>query len=310
MEIGADLGDSTPNQTWRDMMLRHNRERAELLFNYDPEAPAPEDPVNDYAAIAPVDSSGVKAEVEKFGIKVTAPDYEIKVDPVHGGRISRWYAFGRELLARNYSFGWALPGNWCPAGAAFNLGSGVVIESVKAIPEGVEIVMTKVLTEDDNAPLQGVTYKITDVYGKNGFCRTLRITNTTQETTPDFTFRFHSMPTLMGGPGLPTGTVVMDDGATYERDGKDFCFRLGGVRNPGAEKVGKPVMIDTKGRELSITASDIDGKVVVSYPAVLPAIIYCWEPQNRAGSCEAIFESVSLKPGESCEFAIAVKHSK
>lgn len=310
MEIGADLGAGTPNQTWRDMILRHNRERAELLFNYDPEAPAPEDPVNDYAAIRAVDSNGVKAEVDKYAISITAPEYKFKVDPVHGGRGSYWYAFGRELLAQSLFLGWAVPGNWCPAAAAFNLASGVLIERVEAVPEGVELVMSKVMTVEDNAVMEGVTYRITDVYGKEDFTRKVQIINTTDKKTQAFSFRFHSMPALMGGKGLPTGTVTMDDGATFERCRKDFCFRLAGKSNPEAEKVGKPVFIDTTGKEVCITAPDINGKVVLSFPGVLPALIYCWDPQNNAGSCEAIYESAALAPGESCEYVIAVRHCK
>ena len=43
------------------MIMRHNFERATLIFNYDPEAPAPDDPANDYAAIKECVSEDVKA---------------------------------------------------------------------------------------------------------------------------------------------------------------------------------------------------------------------------------------------------------
>lgn len=311
MEIGADVGDGVPNQKWRSMVMRHDYERAELLFNYDPEAPSPEDPVNDYAAIGKVESDGVTAEVDKYMLKVTTPEYTVKVDPVHGGRVAYWNAFGRDLLHRANAFGWAVPGNWCPASAAFNLSSGVKIESVKAVPGGVELVMTKVLTEDDCSALAGVTYEITDTFGKGSFTRKLRVINTTSAETLPFTFRFHSMPSTMGGKGLPTGTVAMDDGVTFERCGKPFCFRLGEQRNAEAEKgVGNDPIFDTAGKEVILRAPDMDGKIVVSYPDELPAIVYCWDLASNSGSCEAIYAAVALKPGESHTFAIAARHEK
>ena len=311
MEIGADFGESTPNQEWRNMIMRHNFERASVIFNYDPEAPAPEDPVNDYAAIKECASEGVKAEVDKYMLKITAPGYTLKVDPVHGGRVAQWNAFGRELLARSNSMGWGVIGNWCPASAAFNLSTGVKIESVKAVAEGIELVMTKVLTDEENAALAGVTYEITDTFGKEAFTRKVRVINTTDKETIPFTFRFHNMPSTMGGPGLPVGTVTMDDGVTYERHGKPFCFRLGAQRNAEAEKgVGKDPILDSEGKSVFLAAPDMAGKLQVSFPGALPAIVYCWDLQSNAGTCEAIFESASLKPGESCTRAITVKHCK
>ena len=311
MEIGGDLGENTPNQAWRSMVMRHDYERAQLIFNYDPEAPAPDDPVNDYAAVGSVESEGIKAEVDKYMLKITAPEYTLKVDPVHGGRVAQWNAFGRELLARSTNMGWGVVGNWCPASAAFNLSSGVKIESVKAVPGGIELRMTKVLTEDDNAALEGVTYEITDTFGVDSFKRQLRVVNTTGAETIPFTFRFHNMPSTMGGPGLPVGSVVMEDGVTCERHGKPFCFRLGARRNADAEKgVGKDPIFDSEGKSVFLTAPDMAGKLQVSFPGVLPAIIYCWDLQSNAGTCEAIFESAVLKPGESCSFEIAVKHCK
>jgi sugar phosphate isomerase/epimerase len=311
MEIGGDLGDGTPNQAWRDMVLRHDFERAQLIFNYDPEAPAPDDPVNDYAAIGEVSSKGVKAEVDKYMLKVTSPEYTLKVDPVHGGRVAQWRAFDRELLARSNNMGWGVVGNWCPASAAFNLSSGMKIESVKAVDEGIELLMTKVLGEDDNAALAGVTYEITDTFGAASFKRKLRIINTTENETIPFSFRFHNMPSTMGGAGLPTGSVTMDDGVTFERCKTSFCFRIGEQRDAEAEKrVGNDPILQSSGKSVFLSAPDMAGKLHVTFPGVLPAIIYCWDPQNNAGSCEAIFESTTLKPGEECAFEIAVKHCK
>jgi hypothetical protein len=293
------------------MILRHDYEKAEMLFRYDPEAPASDDPVNDYAAIKEMSSNGVKVEVDKYMLKITAPEYTLKVDPVHGGRVAQWNAFGRELLARSNKMGWGVISNWNPASAAFRLTNGVKIESVKALPEGIEITMSKVLTVDNNAALEGVTYEITDLYGVDSFTRKVRVTNTTDAETVPFSFRFHNMPSTMGGAGLPAGSVTADDGTLYERNCKPFCFRLGDRRNEGAEKiVDKAPILQTGARGVFLTAPDMEGKLYVTFPGALPAFLYCWDQNDNAGSCEAIFESVTLKPGESSVFEMAVKHCK
>jgi hypothetical protein len=244
-------------------------------------------------------------------LKITSPEYTLKVDPVHGGRVAQWRAFDRELLARSNNMGWGVVGNWCPASAAFNLSSGMKIESVKAVDEGIELLMTKVLGEDDNAALAGVTYEITDTFGAASFKRKLRIINTTENETIPFSFRFHNMPSTMGGAGLPTGSVTMDDGVTFERCKTSFCFRIGEQRDAEAEKrVGNDPILQSSGKSVFLSAPDMAGKLHVTFPGVLPAIIYCWDPQNNAGSCEAIFESTTLKPGESRTYEMCVKHCK
>ena len=65
LEVSSDLSENALHQGYRDMVLRQDRERAEMIFTYDADAPAPDDPVNDYSAIKTVESAGVKAGVEK-----------------------------------------------------------------------------------------------------------------------------------------------------------------------------------------------------------------------------------------------------
>ena len=311
MEIGDNLGDGCLDQAWRDMILRHNYEKAERLFNYDPEAPASEDPVNDYAAIREVNSNGVKIGVEKYMLRVTTPEYTLKVDPVHGGRVAQWRAFDREMLERTNRRGWGIAGNWCPSTAAFSLTNGVKIESITAVPEGIELRMTKVLTEDNNTALAGVTYEITDTFGVDSFNRKVRVINTTDKETVPFTFRFHNMPSVMGGDGLPVGSVWMDDGVTHERNKLAFAFRLGEQRNSEAEKVVfEDPFYETRGKGVYLTAPGMDGKLFVIFPGDLPAFVYCWDDQSDEGSCEPVFESATLKPGESRTYEMCVKHCK
>ena len=308
LEVSSDLGEGTLHQTWRNMILRQDHERAEMLFHYDPEAPVPGDPVNDYDAIKPVSAGNVTVEVDKYFLKVTAPDYIVRFDPVHGGRISRWQAFDHELIAPAQTLGWSVVGNWQPSAAAFNLQSGVKIESVKAVADGVEVTWSKVLGEEDCAGLMGATYVITDTYKANGFSRKAKVINTTGKKSIPFAFRFHSVPALMGGKNRPLGTTRMDDGATFERCEKPYWFRMGEPDEVVEKVMNGYVMLETKGTKAYLGAPDVKGEIEVSFPGEKPACVFFWDTTNNAGSCEPIFRTRTLEAGESCEFEISVKH--
>ena len=134
LEISSDLGENALHQGYRDMVLRQDYERASMIFTYDPEAPAPDDPVNDYAAIGEVASADLKAAAEKYFLKVEAPSYTALIDPVHGGRLNSWKAAGMEMVQPSVAMGLAVPGCWQPSSTAFNLRSGLKIDQVKAVP--------------------------------------------------------------------------------------------------------------------------------------------------------------------------------
>ena len=308
LEVSSDLSENALHQGYRDMVLRQDRERAEMIFTYDADAPAPDDPVNDYSAIKTVESAGVKAEVEKYTLKLTTPRYTLNVDPVHGARISRWNAFGEELLASSVAMGWGVVSNWQPVAALFLLRSGLKIDGVNAVEEGVEVVMSKLLTEDDSAVMQGVALQIIDTYKKDGFARKLRLDNATARSIAPFAFRFHCMPLLLDAKRFPSGTVRMDDGAAYERDHRSFFYRLGEPDALVESAMGKFTGIETKGTKAILEAAECKGKIEVSFPGVLPATVFCWEADSGCSSFEPIFRAVGLTPGESCQFEYAVKH--
>lgn len=307
LEVSSDLGENALHQTYRDMILKQDRERAEMIFNYDADAPAPDDPVNDYSAIKAVESAGVKAEVERYSFKVTTPKYTLNVEPVHGARISRWQTFGMELLKPSAALGWGVVGSFQPAAAAFNLHSGMKIDGVKAVDQGIEILMSKVLTEDDNAIMEGVTVQVQDFYGAESFSRKVRFINSTARAIPAFAFRFHCMPELLNPVMFPDGNIRMDDGVSFERCNKTFRIRLGEPDAMVEKAMESYAVVDSKGTKVTLSASGCEGKIELSYPGVLPAAVFCWESYNATGTLESIFRSVSLKVGESCEFDYAVK---
>ena len=302
LEISSDLGENALHQGYRDMVLRQDFERASMIFTYDPEAPAPEDPANDYAAIGEVASAEVKAGVEKYSLKVETPDYTALIDPVHGGRISSWKAAGKEMVQPSVAMGLAVPGCWQPSSTAFNLHKGVKIDQVKAVPGGIEIALSKVLTEEDNAELADFTLSITDTYTAKGFTRVARLENTTAKESKPFAFRFHNMPALMG----IVKEVKMDDGASFTRNCDPFYFQLAEVDQVIERPICNNERIISKGGKVILETPDCPCAFEFSFEGEKPAYIVCWDCISNTGSCEAIFATRTLAPGESCEFAMTV----
>lgn len=303
LEISSDLGENALHQGYRDMVLRQDFERAQMIFTYDPEAPEPDDPVNDYAAIGSVSSEGLKAGVEKYFLKVEAPSYTVKVDPVHGGRICSWQAAGQEMVQPSVAMGLGVPGSWQPSSTAFNLRSGMKIDHVKAVTGGIEIALSKVLTEEDNSALEGFTLYLTDTFTAGGFTRQARLENTTAQESKPFAFRFHNMPALMG----LVKEVKLDDGALFTRNNNPFYFRLVPEADPVIERpVCNNTGIVSQGSKVTLEASDCACAFDFTFPGEKPAYIVCWDCITNTGSCEAIFATRTLKPGESCSFAMTV----
>lgn len=309
MEIGAELGVDTPNQRYRDMILRHNCERGELIFNHDPEAPDPEDPVNDYSSLEKISSAGVSAEVDKYSLKISAPAYELAVDPVHGGRIYRWDSAGHTIIPQCMSWGWGVAGVITPLATAFHLTRGMKIDSLKAVPEGIELAMSKVLDCEDNDVLQGVTFAITDTFTADGFTRQLKITNTAGKKLPVSCFRIHCLPDLLGGPGLPAGRLEMSDGAVYDRNHASFCFRLTDEPDQMIEKALRCTVIPSRGEKVFLSALGFKGRLEISFSGVTPAYIFCWDSRSNICSLEPVFSPCALEPGEERIYGMTVKHT-
>ena len=310
MEIAAELGPETPNQRYRDMILRHNRERGELIFNHDPEAPDPDDPANDYSVFKSLSSAGVSAELEKYTFRISTPVYALSVDPVHGGRIFRWESGGKNIVPRRSNWGWGVAGVICPLATAFHLTSGVKIDSLKTVPAGIELAMSKILDSEDNDVLQGITVAMTDTFTADGFTRKLKITNTAGKEMPAFCFRFHCLTDLPGGPDLPAGRVEMNDGATYERDHKSYCFRLTEEPDQMIDHALRCPVVPSKGNKVFLSAPDLKGVLEVSFPETMPAYIFCWDCLSNISSFEPVFSACSLKPGEELDITVTVRHTE
>ena len=308
LEIGADVGGDVPNLEWREMVLRQDRERAELLFNYDPDAPDGEDPVNDYGSIASVTSGEVTAAVDKYALKVTTSVYELKVDTVHGGRIVKFRAFGRELVTPDRFLGWAVPSSWAPPSASFVLKKGLKIDGVKAAPDGVEITQHREFTESDNVAVAGLVCYFTDTFTKEGFTRKIRISNPGTKKSAPFAFRFHSMPAILGGRGLESGEVRFKGCDPVVRNSNPFFVRIGGVSDPLLERPleSKSAFIDADTADVAFSAPGTPGELLMSCPGEAPAAICFWDTVSGSSSYEPIWKVRTLAPGESCEFALAV----
>ena len=231
------------------------------------------------------------------------------MDTVHGGRIVKFRAFGRELVVPDRFFGWAVPGSWAPPSASFMLKRGLKIDGVSATPAGVEITQHRQLTEADNAALAGLECSFTDTFTKEGFLRKIRIHNPGSKESAPFAFRFHCMPAILGGKGLEPGQVRFKGCDPVVRNNSPFFVRIGGVSDPLLERPleNKSAFVDADAADVAFSAPGTQGQLLMSCPGETPAAVCFWDTVSGSSSYEPIWKVRTLAPGESCEFALAVK---
>lgn len=301
LEVFSDLYPHALHQQYRDMILKQDLERAKMLFAYDPDAPDPDDPVNDYSALEKVTSEAVSAEVEKYAVKITTPDFTLTVDPVHGGRISNWEAFGSPVIHAASTYGWGCVSCWQPVPSAFVLSRTMMIESLKAVPGGVELTMSRVLNEENDSPaFSGAAVRIVDTVTAESFTRKVTVSNTTQQEITPFAFRFLNLQDML--KKNESSTVQMDDGAAFERCGKAFTFRLGEKDNVIEAPMASFRIIGSRGGKLYLDLPGTAKKLELSFKGEKPANIFFWDVPESSVTCEAIFRTRGIAPGESCEF--------
>ena len=86
-----------------------------------------------------------------------------------------------------------------------------------------------------------------------------------------------------------------------------FYFRLVPEADPVIERpVCNNTGIVSQGSKVTLEASDCACAFDFTFPGEKPAYIVCWDCISNTGSCEAIFATRTLKPGESCSLTMTV----
>ena len=117
------------------------------------------------------------------------------------------------------------------------------------------------------------------------------------------------MPAILGGKGLELGEIRFEGSDPVVRNNSPFFVRIGGVSDPLLERPleNKSAFIESDTAALTFTAPGTPGKLHMDCPGEAPAAICFWDTVSGSSSYEPIWKVRTLAPGESCEFALAVR---
>ena len=298
LEIDADYGSGIPPYGYRELVLRQHRERAEFLFHYDPEAPAPGDPVNDFSRFQPICRKELKLSFSRWKIHAELPRYEVTVDPVHGGRLVSWKVGGRELLFPNTAFGWCIPGVWMPRNLARLWPSGMAVDAIEETGGGIRVKLSGMVKKEFEF-LADMPLTLIQQFSPDAVRIELRLKNIHPETLPSFAVRFHCMTALTGGGSLPRGAVTFSDGTTLTRDGKGWIFLLPGAAENLADNIAAGGhAIPVPAADFTIEMSGSSEPMRITFPGKQPAAVYFEDSKSGVMTMEPIFPVPPLEPGE------------
>ena len=303
LEVGDNFGSRAPSEVCRQLILKQCQDRAEMIFAFDSESPAPGDPVNDLSRFREMTSSGISVRYEKYKIILSCEKYTLKVDPVHAGRICSWRSFDRDMLPDDRFFGWGIFGIWQPRNASFQMTQGMAAESVKAAKDGVQVRLSCTLDEDCEA-LKGSRLEM--IYGFTSSSITVCARITAKQKSMPFAARFHCMPLFLGGGVFPAGTVRFDDGTAMVRRQTPTYFRISETDAELEQPMERFTILTAGVPECTFSAPDVKGALHISYPEEQPKGICFWDTESNMTTFEPVFAIRTLQPGESVNYSCKV----
>ncbi len=307
LEVSQDLYPNIPPGVYREVVLRQYYERAQLLFNYDPAAPGPGDPVNDLSGRETLSSGGLTLSFDKWRMAISAKHYQLRIDPVHGARIYSWAAFGREVLCPDSLFGWGISAIWQPHDMAGWLNPAMKLEKITAFSEGIKLVFTRQLG-DQNAAWNGILLTIMQTFTETSFTLVTQLTDTSQVPLRTFAPRLHCVPVILNGKTQPQGSIHFADGTAFELAGNERLFRVAASPMIEAPFDGTDRICDIPVPEFKMATPDMAGTLHVSFPDGLVCAVYSCGKDSKIETVEPIFHPVQLQPGQSCQFSMQVLH--
>ena len=298
LEIAADYGSGIPPYGYRELVLRQHRERAEFLFHYDPEAPVPGDPVNDFSRFQPISRKDLKLTFRRWKIHAEFSRYQVTADPVHGGRLASWKIDGREILFPNSSFGWGIAGVWMPRNLARLWQFGMAVDEIEENDGSIRMKLSGTVKKEFEF-LADLPLVLIRQFFPDAVRTELQLKNIHPEKMPSFAVRFHCMTALTGGGSLPRGAVTFSDGTTLPRDEKGWIFLLPGAAENLAD------CVSTAGHTVPIPAADFTigmpgspEPLRITFPGKQPAAVYFEDTTSGVMTMEPIFQVPPLEPGE------------
>ena len=266
---------------------------------------AAENPVVDYKSIKSVSNAGVTVAAADSALTVTTPFYTLTVEPGQGGRIHNWKAGNDLFIAKRRTFGFAVAGVWYPAKNALQLRSGMKLEGIVPVSDGVEVRLSRILTVKDKAALAGVRFDIIHKFTTKGVAATTKITNLLHDAI-ELSFRYHNMPAILGNQKNSSGSIKFNSGEIFHRDLDQKLIRLS-ANDPLLEQAFKIIKQTRVAKELPVTLYAPWNKkaLQITFPA-MPQSIVVWD--NAAQDCpsfEPIYKRTQIVPGKSAEFIMS-----
>ena len=271
---------------------------------------AADTPVVDYNSLKKVSKAGVTVSAEAKNLAVKTPVYSLKVEPSQGGRIHDWKSGSDIFISSRRELGFAVPGIWYPAKSAIQLKSGMKLDGIAAVADGVEIRLSRILNNKDNRDLAGVKFELIHKFTADKVISTTRITNLLHDAI-ELAFRYHNMPDILGKKGNASGSIKFASGEVFHRDLDQKIIRVSAI-DPLLEKAFSIIKQTRTAKKLPVTlyAPWSKRSLEFSFPAT-PHSIVVWDSADM--SCptfEPVYKRTQIVPGKSAEFVMSVKVTK
>jgi hypothetical protein len=265
---------------------------------------ASEAPVIDYKSIKSVTSKGVTVSAADKYLQVKTPRYTLRVEPGQGGRIHDWKSGKDVLFPQTKVLGFAVPGVWYPAACAIQMQSGMKLEKLVPAASGVELHLSRILTNKDNRQLAGVKIEVIHRFEKEKVVTTARITNLLHDAI-ELAFRFHNMSALLGTKERDSGAVKFASGETFRRDFDQKIIRVSET-DPLLEKAFNIIRQHRTAKKTPVQLTAPWSKTALEYSfPVLPHSIVIWDDAHQpVPTFEPVFKRTQITPGKSAEFTM------
>ena len=267
---------------------------------------AAENPVVDFGKLKKVSSAGVTVTPKENGFQVKTPAYSLTLDPSKGGRIHDWKAGNDVLVSERKLMGFGVPAVWYPANAAFVLGSGMKLDGITPVKEGVKVSLSRVLSARDSRPLAGVKVELEHTFTASGVTSSCRVVNLLEDAV-EFSFRFHNVPALLGKKEDKVGSLRFASGEVFPRNFVQKIFRVG-APDPLLEAAFKRANHRAEAGKFPVTLSAPWSATLLEADfSPRPRALVTWDSlRSDCSSFEAVFDRVQPAPGGKAEFSMKV----
>jgi hypothetical protein len=257
-----------------------------------------------------VTRAGVTVAAADRSLTVKTASYTLQVEPRQGGRIHNFKSGNDVLVAPSKALGFGVAGVWYPAKSAMQLQSGMKLEGIVPVADGVEIRLSRILNNKDSRGLAGVKFEITHKFTAGKVTSTAKVTNLLHDAI-EIAFRFHNLPAILGKNGNATGMIKFASGETFHRDFDQKMIRVAPI-DPLLEKAFNIVQQKRTAKKLPVQLYAPWSKSVLelAFPATPQTIVVWDDVRQSCPTFEPVYKRTQIVPGKSAEFVMSAAVKK